>query len=59
MLFLLEGLPAHSGMQRLHFAKENAVKLLAFPSHISHKLQPFVRSVPGPFDKFVKIDCKI
>jgi hypothetical protein len=45
-------------MKLLHFAKENAMKLLVLPSQTSQTLQSFERSIPGPFEKFVKIDCK-
>ena len=43
---------SHISIETIDLSKENGVTLLTLPPHYSHKLQPFDRSVYGPFKTF-------
>lgn len=48
---------SHVSIASLDLAKENAITLLTFPPHCSHKLQPQDRSVCGQLKKFYSAAC--
>lgn len=59
VLLLLDNHSTHMSAAATEYCEANGVILLAFPPHCSHKLQPLVRGVFGPFRKNLHIatDC--
>jgi hypothetical protein len=51
VLLVLDNRSFHIHIKSLDFCKDNSIILLSIPPHCSHKLQPFDRSVYGPFKK--------
>jgi hypothetical protein len=49
VLLLLDNHQSHLAVRVLALSKENAMVLLSFPPHTSHKVQPFDRSVYAAF----------
>lgn len=56
-LLLLDNHDSHLSAEALDYFKANAVTLLSFPPHCSHKLQPLDRSVYGPLKKQINTAC--
>ena len=52
VLLVLDNHSSHISIQALDYAKSNAITILTFPPHCSHKLQPLDRTVYGPFKRF-------
>ena len=52
VLIVLDNHSSHISIQALDYAKSNAITILTFPPHCSHKLQPLDRTVYGPFKRF-------
>ncbi|XP_061108869.1 uncharacterized protein LOC133135689 [Conger conger] len=59
VLLLLDNNSTHMSAEAMDYCDANGVVLLAFPPHCSHKLQPLVRGVFGPFRKHLHtaMDC--
>ncbi|GBP17966.1 hypothetical protein EVAR_16908_1 [Eumeta japonica] len=48
-LLLLDNHASHVNLRVIEFARKNFIKILTFPSHCSHRLQPLDVTVYGPF----------
>ena len=51
-VLILDNHDSHISTETIDLSKENGVILLTLPPHCSHKLQPFDRSVYGPYKTF-------
>ncbi|GBN11660.1 hypothetical protein AVEN_102860-1 [Araneus ventricosus] len=56
VLLLIDNHECHASLEVIMFCRENAIVLLTFPSHCSHKLQPLDVSVYGSFKTVLKIE---
>ena len=52
-LLMLDNHGSHLSLDGLDYAKNNAITMLSFPPHCSHRLQPLDRSVYGPLKKYI------
>jgi hypothetical protein len=57
VVLLLDNHNSQLSIAALDYCKENGVKVLAFPHHCSHKLQPLDRNVSGPLKTYVNRAC--
>ena len=57
MLLRLDNHQSHINLEAIDFAKKHGIVLLSFPSHSSHKLQPFDKAVYGPFKRYYNNAC--
>lgn len=49
IILVLDNHVSHRSYETLKFCRENGIRLLSFPPHTSHRLQPLDVSVFGPF----------
>nr|XP_047135222.1 MFS-type transporter clz9-like [Hydra vulgaris] len=57
VLLLLDSHKSHISVRALDLAIQHGIKMLSFPPHCTHKLQPLGRTVFGPFKWFYNAVC--
>lgn len=57
VFLILDNHESHLSIAGLDYCKENGIVVLSLPPHCLHKLQPFDRTVFGPFKKAVSSQC--
>ena len=56
-VLLMDNHISHLSIDAIDMAKENGLRLLTFPPHCSHKLQPLDVGVYGPFKRYYSCLC--
>ena len=53
----LDNQQSYISLDEINYTRENGVVVLSFSPHCSHKLQPFDRTVYGPFKRYYNNAC--